>query len=191
MIKSNVSLVSNVYILQEELDNDIKFHEQVRGRKALHYLYNYINKQRHTNEAGHSMELSPLQKAEARVGWSCDNNEEGSWGVIKKGDTFFVECRCEKTECPQYTYCTSLTNQQTLSELQYEVAEISELIADNASQLYEDIAIDDKFDNKMLMTYLVALERINSDISHLRDITDRLARDVNELKEAVMERLST
>lgn len=43
---------------------------------------------------------------------------------------------------------------------------------------------------KMLMTCLVSIERITSDIIHLRDITERLEKDVSEIRNKIYAKLS-
>ena len=224
MRKPNISLRSNIYILNGELENDQQFHAQVRGRKALQKLLQEHEKQiGNLGPANTTINLNKIQLAELNYGdiaGGCKNSN--CWGLVGSPSTgFHLECRCEDASCPHFKNCSKIKifNDDPVDDIDQASAQLKLVESGQAFELEEEAypemaealgakvvlekdvntMLKDEFESgkissidneKMLMTCLVSIERITSDIIHLRDITERLEKDVSEIRNKIYAKLS-
>ncbi|WP_207729279.1 hypothetical protein [Clostridium sp. 'deep sea'] len=210
MRKSNVKLCSNISLLTSELLNDTKFHSKVRGRKALAYLASKINNKSNSALTLNNLQVAELTHAGVTLDNCKHKNSWGL--VVDENNEFYVECRCHLSECPQFKECLNnkiymsdvikkINNNQKedLMEkiiidiindcdvieksINYADKEVSNMkMNTNLTHLSEQKSKIDKVENEFLMSCLVSIERISGSIEHLKDITERLGKDVNEIR---------
>lgn len=217
--ESNIRLCSNIHILKSELENDKEFHAKVRGRKALNHLLGKVVKEKEQTEIA----LNNLQIAEINhAGIPLDNCKfKKAWGIVVDNEqNYFVECRCDYSECPQYNAC--LSKKIELNDIINDINEL-EILTDKLSNNYSepiskieslasiateierevsDLSIgkdvvelvevkhNKLIDEELLMNCLVSIERIAGDIVHLKDITERLDKDVSEIRNKIHKKLT-
>lgn len=110
MYKSNINVVSNVYIREpksisdkiERLQFDPKFVAQVSGRKALSIL-----KKNHGDTLT-GVHLSDAQEKELTGSAPCGNGAKGeiTHGKVLRNGIYVYECRCEPENCSLISMCS-------------------------------------------------------------------------------------
>jgi len=110
MCKSNINILSNIYIRKEEsllkykdkLTADPEFVAQVSGYKALSVL----NEKFGGKTSG--VTLNDIQRKELKNSISCKYGAEGETThgkVLNNNGVYSYECRCEPTECKHINEC--------------------------------------------------------------------------------------
>lgn len=103
MYKSNINIVSNIYIRNprsfvdgfDDLQRDPEFVAHVSGQNALEVI-----KHKYSGTLS-SVRLSPVQEKELQESSSCIHAPKGekSFGKVFKNGEYFYECRCEAKDC--------------------------------------------------------------------------------------------
>lgn len=103
MYKSNINIVSNIYIRNprsfvdgfDDLQRDPEFVAHVSGQNALKIIKNKYS------GTLSSVRLSPVQEKELQESSSCIHAPKGekSFGKVLKNGEYFYECRCEAKDC--------------------------------------------------------------------------------------------
>ena len=107
-MKSNVTVPSNVYILESKIAlTDFQFLKQVRGYSAVKKIANNYSEGR----------LTELQKLILKTQERCDENKNSVvFGLVKERDTYLKKCRCENKDCRYLDDCLSYSHFELLNE---------------------------------------------------------------------------
>lgn len=98
--KSNVSLLSNVYLRAEcDAREDVRFQEQVRGRKALLRLLGIVAPGEDVKRAA-QRHLSGRQRAELDWQTRCAECNAYPFGPVLRKGARHLEFRCPRRVCP-------------------------------------------------------------------------------------------
>lgn len=106
MLKSNINIVSNVYIRNnEDIKKDYEYTRHITGKKRLTDIsrsYSGIQ----------SVKMTEIQKKIIEQTKPCyyAKNKEMSFGPVMKDGNLVWECRCEYTPCSLYSHCMKNSN---------------------------------------------------------------------------------
>ncbi|NSW84263.1 MAG: hypothetical protein HPY90_13510 [Syntrophothermus sp.] len=109
--RSNISCISNVYVLKGDFLADRDFQSMVHGRKSIQKMAKHLVGMAWV-QGGIDLRLcerylTPAQKKEWELGYCAllGDREEIVWGLIKSGDKYEVTCRCYRTGCRHFSSC--------------------------------------------------------------------------------------
>lgn len=106
MLKSNINIVSNVYIRSnEDIKKDYEYIRHITGKKRLNDIKrNYSGIQ--------SVKMTEIQERIIEQTKPCHyaKNKEMSFGPVMKDGDLIWECRCEYKSCSLYSNCMKNLN---------------------------------------------------------------------------------
>ena len=113
-MRSNLTIRSNIYPVETgNVVDDKAFRLQVRDRKALAKMIDMIYRDRASHYTIYFERLSNLnlrgwQKELFKEDLHCTihpRNGAKPFGIVKRGDDYCWECRCDQIECERYIEC--------------------------------------------------------------------------------------
>lgn len=108
--RSNVTWMSNIYVIRGDFRTDRDFQSKIRGRESIEIMLRKLANLDWVKGAvsldKHTDKLTPLQRDEWELGIPCaliGDREELVWGLA--GDGSKIICRCYKIECKHFKKC--------------------------------------------------------------------------------------
>lgn len=182
MLKSNINVVSNIYIRKPEsvserddLNKDPEFVKQVSGREALKQVASRMF------GLSSTIKLTQAQKEELDQSTPCTYAKrypgEVPFGKVLKEGEIVYECRCEVTSCHNYNSCSKKTynrnNDNTLDTDDIDI--IDEIVWDD---IFGESIIEEeerKVLNDVPDEEVIDIKDITSDSKEFRSITSEQA----------------
>lgn len=179
-MKSNINITSNIYVRTDDaISYDKAFLKQVRGRTALLGLYP-------TNASNNNLTKSQLAQCDMPTVCShtCNKNNHQTHGIIVVDDQNEWSCRCEHTECSEYTTCMIdpyakiIKRDEKSQEITQETDEIEK---EELNFEYLDIdANGNKIDN------IFSLPNENSTQNLTQDTTQNITQEIEPIKQTIL-----
>ncbi len=106
MLKSNINIVSNIYIRRdEEIARDYEYVKRITGRKLLTDIKN-------RSYGVQAVRMTEIQEKIIKENTSCyyAKNKEMSFGPVMKDGDLVWACHCEYIQCSLYSQCMNNPN---------------------------------------------------------------------------------
>ncbi|WP_410495526.1 UvrD-helicase domain-containing protein [Cellulosilyticum sp. ST5] len=184
MNKSNVRIKSNIYTINKDKYSDFVFFGKVRGAKAIKALAIPATSDYSGNE---------LQKQQIKKSIPCAilsrHRDEITNGIVKKGNEFVWEDRCDFTKCP--CPCTEYAKDKSIGD--YKVPRVITLKRSEKQEKIENNkpSLLNTYDEPEISESISTIKEIRKEVVIVSRTNDVIVHNENSIENIVGRELSS